>query len=206
MPLDRLLLWLPLAVLGALLVIARLRALAMRRRGLRVMVDDHERPLADRIYDALLVAVFLFWVVLLLAEAVPLSLDWLPDWLAMRLVDVLALKLFGAALLIAAPVLFAAALRGMDASWRMGIDRQSPGPLVTTGLFARSRNPIYTAFDLIFLGAFLLHGRVIFLLLAVALALLLHGIIRREERFLAAHFGDEFGAYCNRAGRYSPWA
>ena len=196
--------WLPLVILAAMLVISRLRVLALRRRRLRVMVVDRERSLAQMIYDSLIVVVFLFWFYLLVAEAAPLPLDWLPDWLTTRPLDALPWKIAGAILMIALPVAFAAAIRAMDASWRMGIDRNEPGPLVTTGLFAYSRNPIYLAFDMMFIAAFLIHGRIIFLVVAAAFILLLHGIIRREERFLIEHFGDEFRAYCDRVGRYSP--
>jgi protein-S-isoprenylcysteine O-methyltransferase Ste14 len=196
--------WLPLVVLGAMLLISRLRVLAMRRRGLRVMVVDRERPARQMIYDSLIVAVFLFWFYLLVAEALSLPLDWLPNWLAARPLAALPLKIAGAILLVAVPVAFAAAIRAMDASWRMGIDRHQPGPLMTTGLFAYSRNPIYMAFDMMFAAAFLIHGRIIFLIVAASFILLLHGIILREEHFLTAHFGDEFRAYCNRVGRYSP--
>jgi protein-S-isoprenylcysteine O-methyltransferase Ste14 len=35
--------------------------------------------------------------------------------------------------------------------------------------------------------------------------LLIHGVALREERFLAERFGDDFQAYRQRVGRYSPW-
>jgi protein-S-isoprenylcysteine O-methyltransferase Ste14 len=203
--LNRVVAWLPLAVLAAMLVVSRVRALALRRRGIRVIVVDGNRPLREVIHDALLVAVFVFWSYLLVAEAWPLSLAWLPDGLSTKLIAARPLKIVGAALLIAAPLLFAAAVTSLGVSWRMGVDRQAPGPLVTTGLFAWARNPIYVAFDVLYLAAFLCHGRVIYLLLAVAMWVLLDGVIRREERFLADRFGDEFRVYCQRVGRYSPW-
>ena len=205
MSLNDIFAWLPLVILLAMLVASRLRALAMHRRGLRVIVVDWRRPLNDVLYDTLLVAVFLFWAYLLVAEPWPLSLRLLPAWLATKLVDNLPVKLIGAALLIAAPILFAASIHSLGISWRMGVDRQSPGPLMTGGLYAWSRNPIYAAFDLAFLGAFLIHGRTILLLLAVALILQLHGIILREERFLTERFGDTFHAYRARVGRYVLW-
>jgi protein-S-isoprenylcysteine O-methyltransferase Ste14 len=142
---------------------------------------------------------------LLVAEAWPLSLNWLPGWLVVKLVDSRPVKLLGAALVVAAPVLYVAALRSMGASWRIGIDREKPGPLVTTGLFACLRNPIYVAFYLVLFGSALIHGRAVFLLLAFALIALVHGIILREERFLAERYGEAFRGYCARVGRYCPW-
>ena len=53
-------------------------------------------------------------------------------------------------------------------------------------------------------GTLLIHGRVIFFLLGAAFMLLIHGIVLREERFLAERFGDDFRAYCRRVGRYLP--
>ena len=202
MPLDRVLAWLPLVVLLAMLIVVRLRALAMHRRGVRVIVIDWHRPAADVVCDSVLLVVAWFWIYLLAAEALPLSLAWLPTSLSYQLVDALSVKLVGAALLLAAPLLFVAALRSMGTSWRLGVDRRSPGPLVTDGVFAWMRNPIYVAFDLAILATFLIHGRVVFLLLALALVLLFHCIIRREERFLADRFGDAFRKYCHQVARY----
>lgn len=201
--LDQVFAWLPLAVLAAMLVVSRVRALAMRRCGVQVVV--WQRPWGEFLYDEVLGIVFVFWAYLLVAEAWPLPLDWLPDWLARKQIDALPARIAGAVLMVAAPVLFAAALRSLGQSWRMGVDRRAPGPLITAGLFAWMRNPIYLAFDTAFFGAWLMHGRLVYLLLAVGLALLLHGIVRREEQFLAERFGEAFSAYCQRVGRYSPW-
>ena len=45
----------------------------------------------------------------------------------------------------------------------------------------------------------------IFLLLAAIHVLLIHATIRREERFLAAHYDDVYRDYCARTGRYLTW-
>ena len=95
--------------------------------------------------------------------------------------------------------------RKMGRSWRIGIDRNTPGALVTSGIFAWTRNPIYVALDLIFFGTFLVQGRAVFLGLALALAGLLHYQIRREEKYLAGLYGDAYRAYCERVGRYMGW-
>jgi protein-S-isoprenylcysteine O-methyltransferase Ste14 len=197
--------WLPMAVLAGMMAVAKLRAWIMHRRGLRVVVVDLHRPKSEMLHDSLVIAVAAFWFYLLIAEAWPLSLTWLPDPLTRKLLDAVSVRIVGMAMLILAPVLYAAALGAMSTSWRIGIDRQQPGPLVTSGVFAWSRNPIYAAFDLVVCGTILIHGRVVFLLVGAIFMLLIHGVVLREERFLADRFGDEFQRYRRRVGRYFPW-
>ena len=80
--------------------------------------------------------------------------------------------------------------------------REGRCALVTTGIFAWSRNPIYLALDLLVLGSFAIQGRTLFGLLAVLMAGLLHALILREERFLEAHYGDAYRSYRSRVPRY----
>jgi protein-S-isoprenylcysteine O-methyltransferase Ste14 len=199
---NRILDWLPLVVLIVTLSAAKVRAWVMQRRGQRVVIIDWKRPLSEMLYDTLMIAVALCWIYLLVAEAWPFTLAWLPAWLTRSLIDYLPVRLVAAAILLAAPLLFAMALLSFQNSWRIGIDREQPPPLVTSGVFAWTRNPIYTAFDLIIIGAFLIHGRVIFLLFGIVLVLLVHGVVVREERFLEQQFGDVFRDYRQRVRRY----
>jgi protein-S-isoprenylcysteine O-methyltransferase Ste14 len=108
----------------------------------------------------------------------------------------------GACLVLAGFVLFIWALASFGASWRVGIDKQSPGALVTTGVFALSRNPIFVFVDLYFIGTFLLNGAVIFLMAAVLVVVGLHVQILQEEHFLRAQYGQAYREYCARAPRY----
>jgi protein-S-isoprenylcysteine O-methyltransferase Ste14 len=202
--LDQALDWLPLITLLALLPAAKLRALRMQRCGQRVIIVDWNRPLGQILYDTLLIVVALCWFFLLLAEAWPLPYNWLPGWLTKKFIDAPPAKIIGATLLLAAPILYAAALHSLGESWRMGIDCDQPGPLVADGVYAWSRNPIYAAFFLLIGGACLIHGRVIDVLVGAALILLIHGIALREERFLSGRFGEDFRAYRQRVGRYLP--
>jgi protein-S-isoprenylcysteine O-methyltransferase Ste14 len=202
MLLERFLSWLPLVIVVGMTAAAKLRAWAMQRQGKRVIIVDWQRPKAEMLYDGLIVAAFFVWLYFLIAEAWTLSVAWLPDWLMRKIVEAQPSRLVGALMLLAAPLLFAAALRSFADSWRIGIDREQPGPLVTGGVFAWNRNPIYTAFDLIIIGAFLVHGRVVFLLLGISLVLLVHGIVLREERFLQKQYGARFEGYCRHVRRY----
>jgi protein-S-isoprenylcysteine O-methyltransferase Ste14 len=85
------------------------------------------------------------------------------------------------------------------------IDRTHPGPLVTGGIYGWTRHPIYVAFDLLFVGTFLVLGRLIFLVLALVWLRLLHSYMQREECFLSHLYGEPYRDYCGRVGRYFSW-
>ena len=76
------------------------------------------------------------------------------------------------------------------------------GSLVTGGVYRWTRHPIYVAFDLLFVGTFLLLGRLSFLVLALVWVPLLHAIMNREERLLTGLYGDAYRDYSRRVGRY----
>lgn len=87
-------------------------------------------------------------------------------------------------------------------SFRVGIDTEHPGRLITSGVFAFSRNPIYVAFAFILLGQFLILSNWILLVYLVAGMWLFHRQVLREEDYLKKHYGKEYLEYCNRARRY----
>jgi protein-S-isoprenylcysteine O-methyltransferase Ste14 len=133
----------------------------------------------------------------------PLRTHVLPGTLGTVVVGAAAFRSLGVAVVSAGLVLHAAALWAFAESWRSGIDREARAALVTGGVFAWTRNPIYLALDLQAIGTFLVLGRLVFLALAMPIVILLHAQIRREERFLARAYGDAYREYCSRVGRYA---
>lgn len=97
---------------------------------------------------------------------------------------------------------FALTLASFGDSFRVGIDEDNPSKLVTGGMFSISRNPIYVCFLLFFTGLFLVHRNMMIAVAVVLFALAIHRQVLREEKFLAAHYGDEYREYCNRVRRY----
>ena len=87
-------------------------------------------------------------------------------------------------------------------SFRVGIDNEHPDKLITNGVFAFSRNPIYTAFGLILLGQFLIFPNWIILLYLFAGIWLFHRQVLREEDYLKKHYGKEYSDYRSRVRRY----
>lgn len=87
-------------------------------------------------------------------------------------------------------------------SFRVGIDTEHPGTLITSGVFAFSRNPIYVAFACILLGQSLIFPNWILLVYLGAAVWLFHRQVLREEDFLQKHYGPEYSAYCGQVRRY----
>lgn len=78
----------------------------------------------------------------------------------------------------------------------------SPSGLLDRGLYRVSRNPMYVAYFLYFAGCALLMQSVAMLVLVAVFQASAHWIIRAEERWCLATFGDEYRAYCKRVRRY----
>lgn len=75
--------------------------------------------------------------------------------------------------------------------------------IVTTGIYAVMRNPMYVAMALIYLGIALAMNSVAALILFVpVIALIEWGAIRREERYLSAKFGEPYDAYRKSVRRW----
>ncbi|XVG99237.1 methyltransferase family protein [Eubacteriales bacterium KG127] len=80
------------------------------------------------------------------------------------------------------------------------------GQLLKSGVYSIVRNPIYSAFLLIFTGVlvsthniFLLGAPILFY---IALTFLMKAT---EEKWLSEKFGDEYKDYCNQVNRVIPW-
>lgn len=100
-------------------------------------------------------------------------------------------------------LLFCAAVFTMKDSWRAGVPEEKETELVTSGLFAWSRNPAFLGFDLFYAGLTMTFFNWILAVLTLILILLLHlQIVNVEEDFLTASFGKEYVEYRRKTGRY----
>ena len=166
---------------------------------------DRQRSTSQMLSDGILWVALICWFYLALASA--WSGPRFASWLDVRIFDATPVRAIGAVLLAGGPAVYGLALRALGESWRIGIDREKPGAIVTRGIFAWTRNPIYVGFDLMFVGTFLVQGRLVFLVLAVILAAMIDRMIRREEAFLEATYGNAYREYSAHVGRYlsRPW-
>lgn len=145
------------------------------------------------------------WIIEILLYALGTELRLFPAPLDMRFIDTIPAKLIGLAFVNTAFIIFIWALTSFRDSWRVGVDAKTQGALITTGIFALSRNPIFIFFDMYLIGTFLINGTLIFLLFAAFLVMGLHYQIMQEEKFLTKFYGQAYKDYCAGTGRYFGW-
>ncbi|TXT59134.1 MAG: conserved membrane protein of unknown function [Promethearchaeota archaeon] len=90
----------------------------------------------------------------------------------------------------------------MGKSWRIGIDDDDPGDLITEGIFQISRNPIFFGLDGILIVVFFLHPNLFFLVFTISFIIGIHIQILREENHLLKIYGQEYKEYKKKTSRY----
>jgi protein-S-isoprenylcysteine O-methyltransferase Ste14 len=88
----------------------------------------------------------------------------------------------------------------MSHRWRIGTTTDAG--LVTDGIFAQSRHPIYAAFALMATGTSCIYPNGGFLLLGAISLVLLHRQARQEEQFLHQLHGKAYADYCRQTRRW----
>lgn len=135
-----------------------------------------------------------WWLATQLLLLFALLLPPVPVPVSLGLVWPLGLRLLGGALVLLALALAAQALLRLGDSLTPLPEPMPGAALVTEGPYRRCRHPLYQAILVGALGMALLLGSLLHLALLLALALVLGGKARREERsLLEAH--PEYGAY-----------
>lgn len=93
------------------------------------------------------------------------------------------------------------AQENMKNAWRMGIDKAVKTPLITNGLFAYSRNPVFVGLILGFGGLFLMTPNTLTLVVFLLEFILIQIQIRLEEEHLEKLHGDVYIAYKSKTRR-----
>lgn len=184
--------------LGALAVLLLVGMVLTRTLVLRVHGVKAAKFGAIDKTDFLIPPFALFYIYLVFAGA----FHW-PSVILGTLFASVATTWLGVAFCVAALVVMFLALVSFGTSFRIGIDEDAPDRLVTSGIFSVTRNPIYVAFGFLLVGEFLIFPSWILLLYIAAGFALFHRQVLREEAFLAAHYGQEYQAYCRRVRRYA---
>lgn len=108
----------------------------------------------------------------------------------------------GVVISLCAPVMFIWGMVSFGKSFRVGIDEDKPGELVTSGAFAFSRNPLYIGFFMILTGVFLIYPTWIFFIYFIGGLWLIDRQVCLEENSLRKIYGKKYDDYCIKVRRY----
>jgi len=92
----------------------------------------------------------------------------------------------------------------MGNSWRIGIDEEVKTELITSGVYAYIRNPIFLGMLITLFGLFLLSPTWIMFGLLLMSYVLINIQVRMEEEHLLKIHGDKYSSYKNKTGRFMP--
>jgi protein-S-isoprenylcysteine O-methyltransferase Ste14 len=112
----------------------------------------------------------------------------------------------GVAADVAAIWLFYRTHRDLGHNWSVSLDLRERHTLVTTGIYATVRHPMYAGFWLMALAqVLLLPNWVAGPAGLVGFGVLFFGRIGREEEMMISAFGEEYRDYMRRTARVLPW-
>ena len=185
----------PRVIASGLLLILLLmifaQALMLRRRGIDAFVRGPQ-------YTA-----FSIYYLMFTHAVLACALDWpFPSALGQALWHSPALSWAGALLCLAGVAGYGLCMASLKDSFRIGIDENTPGRLITGGIFRYSRNPLYLSLLTMYLGLLLVFANAA---MAVNLGISVFLILMqtsREEKFLLQRHGEEYAAYCRKTRRF----
>lgn len=133
------------------------------------------------------------------------ELPFIPVFLYKHFADFRIFQLIGIVIIINSLIFFVLAYITINYSWRIGVDVNSPGPLITHGIYSISRNPIYLSFILYSLGIFLINMCWILLGYFILITLNIHIQIILEEITIKKIYDKDYLLYCSKTKRYFSW-
>ena len=132
------------------------------------------------------------------------ALNWIAPTFLLRVMLPFALRVLIALLLVSGGAALAIAARRTFLEMGTNVSPSQPAlRIVTTGIYAYVRNPMYVGLGLLVAGVGVGFASDWTLVLLVPAALILHhGVVRREEKYLIGKFGELYRRYFKAVPRY----
>lgn len=191
--------WFPFAALVFIIAASALRVWRMQR-------EHHVKAFSFGRHPAIQSVAERHWKFAVITALSLAAITWFaPGWeLHLGLLDAPAIYLRWAsvAVFVVSALIIVVAQVQMGASWRVGVPKEGPGALVTHGLFAYSRNPIFVGMLGAMLGLFLWSPHILSAALLAAIWTLTLIQVRIEEEALRETHGDTYEHYAAHVGRW----
>ena len=178
------------------------RSVWLQKKGFSIFVIGKGKGGIKALMEIVFIAVLVLWVYEIMNHSLRLYFTVLPAGLSNPFVSTFGLKITGAILIFLGLLIFILGLLAFGNSWRIGIDTQKPGELVTSGIFSLTRNPVFVFINLYFIGTALIYTNWFFTGLAIMAVFGIHFHILNEEKHLVHQYGDLYLEYRKNVRRY----
>ncbi|MCL2116566.1 MAG: isoprenylcysteine carboxylmethyltransferase family protein [Methanobrevibacter sp.] len=174
------------------------RTISLARNGIKVIVLGGVSNKINNLLENLTLPFLILWAILILLKVFNIEIPIIFD----LIIKNSYLSYIGVILCYMGLAIFLSALISFGNSWRVGIDNNNQGKLVTAGVFKYSRNPIFLFMDIYFIGITLIYPTPIFILMTLIFVVGSHKQILNEEKHLEKIYKEEYLNYKKQTRRY----
>ena len=196
--------WNSIPFISFLFLVAMLavRIRILKKKGIQPGSGNQERNRSKTTLIPVFLLVFLLWLFEIVRQAFHFEFSLLAHGTSDLLIICQKLQIVGGVSILFSLFVFILTLKAVGNSLRFGLDKNNQGALVTSGIFALSRNPFFLSLDLFFLGTAMILPSVFQIIFTLAAMVGIHFFILKEEGFLAKIHGENYLAYRKRVRRY----
>lgn len=185
-----------------LLILISGRVVFLKRKGVQVSSDSGKKNKPVLLLFFAFLLIILMWLFELIKPAFQISFSVLPEWIVNPLIESFLMKIAGVIVICFALLFMLITLLHFKNSLRFGLNKKNAGELITTGVFAFSRNPFFLSLNFYFLGIALLQPNLFFMGFAILTLVSIHFFILKEEKFIRSVYGDKYLEYLRKVRRY----
>lgn len=190
----------PAAGFVLLVLLIFFNSFELKKKGVQVSAAGNRKPGNIKWFYPVFAVFFLLFLTEIFNPLYGFSL--LPKVLTYLLFDSVLIRLTGVLAIFLSVYLLKTTLKHFGNSLRFGLNENNTGKLVTTGIFAKSRNPLFLSLLLFFTGTALIFPNFFFLAFTIAAFTGIHFSILKEEKFMYKVYDEEYKKYVTKVHRY----
>jgi len=178
------------------------RVVFLKRKGVTISSAGRKAVKTSLFIYLVFLVMMLLWLWEISKPVFQISFSVLPEIITQLLFHSDLIQITGVVIISISLIFMLITLLNFRNSLRFGLDKNNRGKLVTSGIFAISRNPFFLSLDLYFLGIAVLLPNLFFIGFAVLALVGIHFFILKEEKFMVKNYDEEYLEYCRKVPRY----
>jgi len=192
----------PLFSFLMLILMIYVRVVFLKRKGVTISSAGRKAVKTSLFIYLVFLVIMLLWLWEISKPVFQISFSVLPEIITQLLFHSDLIQITGVVIISISLIFMLITLLNFRNSLRFGLDKNNRGKLVTSGIFAISRNPFFLSLDLYFLGIAVLLPNLFFIGFAVLALVGIHFFILKEEKFMVKNYDEEYLEYCRKVPRY----